>query len=101
MASYVAGDLATIFEVEHGKVSVGGGPVTEWVLRTTTTFRRENGTWRSSTATQIPSARRAMRARCARVRHLAALQARWMYRLENSRAAKTRRRWLKAPPPAK
>jgi len=46
MASYVAGDLATIFEVEHGNVSVGGGPVTEWVLRTTTTFRRENGTWR-------------------------------------------------------
>ncbi|MGQ0847726.1 MAG: YybH family protein [Actinomycetota bacterium] len=46
MASYVAADLATIFEVEHGKVSVGGGPVTEWVLRTTTTFRREDGTWK-------------------------------------------------------
>jgi ketosteroid isomerase-like protein len=46
LASYVADDLATIFEVEHGKVSVGGGPVTEWVLRTTTTFRREDGTWK-------------------------------------------------------
>ena len=45
-ASYVAGDLATIFEVEHGTVSVGGGPLSEWVLRTTTTFRREEGTWR-------------------------------------------------------
>jgi ketosteroid isomerase-like protein len=46
MASYVAADLATIYEVEHGKVSVGGGPVTGWVLRTTTTFRREDGTWK-------------------------------------------------------
>ena len=45
-ASYVAADLATIYEVEHGKVRVGGGPVSEWVLRTTTTFRREDGTWR-------------------------------------------------------
>lgn len=46
LASYVTADLATIFEVEHGKVSVGGGPVTGWVLRTTTTFRREDGTWK-------------------------------------------------------
>jgi ketosteroid isomerase-like protein len=46
LASYVAPDLATIYEVEHGKVSVGGGPVTGWILRTTTTFRREDGTWR-------------------------------------------------------
>jgi ketosteroid isomerase-like protein len=46
LASYVADDLATIFEVERGKVSVGGGPVTDWVLRTTTTFRQEDGTWR-------------------------------------------------------
>jgi ketosteroid isomerase-like protein len=45
-ATYVEGDLATIFEVESGKVSVGGGPVTPWLLRTTTTFRREDGTWR-------------------------------------------------------
>lgn len=46
MASYVAADLATIYEVEQGKISVGGGPVTAWVLRTTTTFRREDGTWK-------------------------------------------------------
>jgi ketosteroid isomerase-like protein len=45
-ASYLTADLATIYEVEHGNVSVGGGPVTAWVLRTTTTFRREDGTWR-------------------------------------------------------
>jgi ketosteroid isomerase-like protein len=46
MATYVAADLATIYEVEQGKISVGGGPVTAWVLRTTTTFRREDGTWK-------------------------------------------------------
>src|SRR5579859_7713403 len=46
MASCIAPDLATIYEVEHGKVSVSGGPVTGWVLRTTTTFRREDGTWK-------------------------------------------------------
>lgn len=46
LASYVTPDLATIFEVEHGKVSVGGGPITDWVLRTTTTFRREAQTWK-------------------------------------------------------
>jgi ketosteroid isomerase-like protein len=45
-ATYVAPDLATIYEVEEGKMSVGGGPVTPWVLRTTTTFRREDGTWK-------------------------------------------------------
>lgn len=46
LASYIAPGLATIYEVEHGKVSVGGGPVTGWVLRTTTTFRHEDGTWK-------------------------------------------------------
>jgi ketosteroid isomerase-like protein len=46
MATYLASDLATIYEVEHGKTSVGGGPVTAWLLRTTTTFRREDGNWR-------------------------------------------------------
>lgn len=45
-ASYLTADLATIYEVEQGKISVGGGPVTAWVLRTTTTFRREDGTWK-------------------------------------------------------
>ncbi len=46
LASYVAPDLATIYEVERGKISVGGGPVTDWVLRTTTTFRRDDGRWK-------------------------------------------------------
>lgn len=46
LASYVTPDLATIYEIEHGKVSVGGGPVTGWILRATTTFRREDGTWK-------------------------------------------------------
>ena len=46
LASYVTPELATIFEVEHGRVSVSGGPVTDWVLRTTTTFRREDPTWK-------------------------------------------------------
>jgi ketosteroid isomerase-like protein len=46
LASYVSSDLATIYEVERGTVSVSGGPITGWVLRTTTTFRREDGTWK-------------------------------------------------------
>lgn len=46
LASYVTTDLATIYEVEQGTVSVNGGPVTDWVLRTTTTFRHEDGTWK-------------------------------------------------------
>jgi ketosteroid isomerase-like protein len=46
LATYISGDVATIFVVERGTVSVAGGPVTGWVLRTTTTFRREDGTWR-------------------------------------------------------
>jgi ketosteroid isomerase-like protein len=32
--------------VEHGTVSVGGGAVASWTLRTTTTFRREDGAWK-------------------------------------------------------
>jgi ketosteroid isomerase-like protein len=46
LASYLALDLATIYEVERGTVSVAGGPVSGWILRTTTTFRREDGTWK-------------------------------------------------------
>ena len=44
--TYVTADLATIYEDEQGTLSLGGGPVTAWVLRTTTTFRREGGTWK-------------------------------------------------------
>ena len=46
LSTYVAAGLATIYEVEHGKVRVSGGPVTDWLLRTTTTFRHEDGTWK-------------------------------------------------------
>jgi ketosteroid isomerase-like protein len=46
LAGYVAADLATIHELEHGTVSVGGGQISEWTLRTTTTFRREDGAWK-------------------------------------------------------
>lgn len=46
LGSYVTPDLATIYEVEHGKIRVGGSAVTGWILRTTTTFRREDETWK-------------------------------------------------------
>jgi ketosteroid isomerase-like protein len=46
LAGYVTNELATIHEVEHGTVSVGGGAVAGWTLRTTTTFRREDGAWK-------------------------------------------------------
>ncbi len=46
IASYVTTDLATIYEVEQGKLRVGGGPVTAFDLRVTTTFRREDGHWK-------------------------------------------------------
>jgi ketosteroid isomerase-like protein len=46
LAAYVTADLATIHEVERGTVRVGGGEVAGWTLRTTTTFRREDGAWR-------------------------------------------------------
>ena len=45
LASYVTTELATIFEVERGTVSVGGGAVSDWTLRTTTTFRRGDDGW--------------------------------------------------------
>jgi ketosteroid isomerase-like protein len=46
LASYVTAELATMHEVEYGTVSVGGGAVASWTLRTTTTFRREDGAWK-------------------------------------------------------
>lgn len=46
LAAYVTAELATMHEVEHGTVSVGGGGVANWTLRTTTTFRREDGGWK-------------------------------------------------------
>jgi ketosteroid isomerase-like protein len=46
LAAYVTSDLATMHELEQGTVSVGGGEIANWSLRTTTTFRREDGAWR-------------------------------------------------------
>ena len=46
LAGYMTTGLATIFEVERGRLRVGGGPVTAFELRVTTTFRREDGAWK-------------------------------------------------------
>ena len=46
LAGYVTTELATIFEVERGRCGVGGGPVTAFELRVTTTFRREDEAWK-------------------------------------------------------
>ena len=46
IATYVTAELATIYEVEHGSLRVGGGPLTAFDLRVTTTFRREDGAWK-------------------------------------------------------
>jgi ketosteroid isomerase-like protein len=46
LAIYASADLATMHELEHGTVRVGGGAVADWTLRTTSTFRREDGDWR-------------------------------------------------------
>jgi ketosteroid isomerase-like protein len=46
IATYVTAELATIYAVEHGSLRVGGGPLTPFDLRVTTTFRREDGAWK-------------------------------------------------------
>ncbi len=47
VAEYVSSDLATILEIERWKAKVSGRKdVTPFVLRVTTTFRREDGTWK-------------------------------------------------------
>jgi ketosteroid isomerase-like protein len=46
-ARHVAADLASILEVEQWKAKVGGrDEVTPFVLRVTTTFRREDDAWK-------------------------------------------------------
>jgi ketosteroid isomerase-like protein len=46
-ARYVAADLASILEVEQWEAKVGGrDEVTPFVLRVTTTFRREDDAWK-------------------------------------------------------
>jgi ketosteroid isomerase-like protein len=47
VAEYVSSDLATILEIEQWKTKVSGRKeITPFVLRVTTTFRREEGTWK-------------------------------------------------------
>ncbi len=46
IAGHVTTELATIFEVEHWRLRVGGGPLTACDLRVTTTFRREGEAWK-------------------------------------------------------
>ena len=47
VAQYVTSDLATILEIEYWRAKVSGREdVASFVLRVTSTFRREDGTWR-------------------------------------------------------
>lgn len=47
MARYTSHELATILEVEHWRVRLGDRAAIEpFVLRVTTTFRREDGEWK-------------------------------------------------------
>jgi ketosteroid isomerase-like protein len=47
VARYEAADLASMFEVEHWQAKVGGrDEVAPFVLRVTSTFRREDGSWK-------------------------------------------------------
>jgi ketosteroid isomerase-like protein len=47
ISEYVGEDLATILEIEHWKARVGNRPdIAPFVLRVTTTFRREGGDWK-------------------------------------------------------
>ena len=47
MAQYAGADVATILEIERWKAKVGGREdVASFVLRVTSTFRAEDGTWK-------------------------------------------------------
>ncbi len=47
VAQYVTSDLATILEIEYWRAKVSGREnIASFVLRVTSTFRREDGTWR-------------------------------------------------------
>lgn len=47
VAHYVTPDLATILEIEHWRAKVSGREdIASFVLRVTSTFRREGGSWR-------------------------------------------------------
>jgi ketosteroid isomerase-like protein len=47
IAEYVTADLASILELEHWEAKVGGrDEIARFDLRTTSTFRREDDTWK-------------------------------------------------------
>ncbi len=47
VAEYVGSDLATLLEIEHWKAKVAGRKeALPFVLRVSTTYRREDGTWK-------------------------------------------------------
>jgi len=47
IAEYVTSDLATILEIEHWRAKVSGrDEVSNFTLRVTSTFRKEDGEWR-------------------------------------------------------
>jgi ketosteroid isomerase-like protein len=47
LASYAVADLATVLEIERWRAKVGERPdVAAFELRVTSTFRREDGTWK-------------------------------------------------------
>ena len=47
LARYVGADLATLLEIERWRARVGGrAEVSSFVLRVTSTFRREGGAWK-------------------------------------------------------
>jgi ketosteroid isomerase-like protein len=47
IAEYVTADLASILELEHWKAKVAGrSEISPFDLRTTSTFRREDDTWK-------------------------------------------------------
>lgn len=46
IGKYVAADLATHHEVENYRVRFAGGPMTDFALRVTSTYRREGDAWK-------------------------------------------------------
>jgi ketosteroid isomerase-like protein len=46
LARYETADLVTLLEIEHWQTRVGGGELTDFDLRVSSTYRNEQGTWR-------------------------------------------------------
>lgn len=66
VARYVAADLASMLEVEHWQAKVGErDEVTPFVLRVTSTFRREDYSWKQCIGTRTRSPRQTLKVHCA------------------------------------